>query len=234
MIDADSLLEFKRLGFVVLAGVLDESDILRLRSDLSNLSFVDPGSDRTYGVRNLLNRSKSVREFSQSRKVLDIVGKFLGPGARAVRGIYFDKTSAANWKVPWHQDLTIAVNDRFEVKGYSPWTRKAGVWHVQPETEVMRNVLTLRFHLDDTDETNGALKLLPGTHMTGRLDAGQIKALRTANESSVCRVKQGDCLVMSPLLLHSSSAGTKPGRRRIIHLDYSDIELPGGLTWYGS
>lgn len=234
MIDADSLLEFERLGFVVLAGVLDESDILRLRGDLSNLSFVDSESDRTYGVRNLLNRSKSVREFSQSRKVLDIVGKFLGSRARAVRGIYFDKTSAANWKVPWHQDLTIAVNDRFEVKGYSPWTRKAGVWHVQPDMEVMRNVLTLRFHLDDTDETNGALKLLPGTHMTGRLDAGQIKALRTANESSVCRVKQGDCLVMSPLLLHSSSAGTKPGRRRIIHLDYSDIELPGGLTWYGS
>jgi ectoine hydroxylase-related dioxygenase (phytanoyl-CoA dioxygenase family) len=234
MIGADSLPEFKRSGFAVLIGVLDESDILRLRRELSNLSFVNSGSDRTYGVRNLLNKSKYVREFSQSAKVLDIVNKFLGPGARVVRGIYFDKTSAANWKVPWHQDLTIAVNDRFDIKGYSPWTRKAGVWHVQPEIEVMRNVLTLRFHLDDTDETNGALKLLPGTHMNGRLDAVKIKALRTATESSVCRVKQGDCLVMSPLLLHSSSAGTKPRRRRIIHLDYSDIELPGGLTWYGS
>lgn len=200
----------------------------------SNLASGEPKRDRNYGVRNLLNKSQYVREFSRSRKVLSIVNAFLGPAARAVRGIYFDKTSDANWKVPWHQDLTIAVKDRFEIKGFAPWTRKAGIWHVQPDMSVMQNILTLRFHLDDTDETNGALKMVPATHLNGRLSAGQIKALRTANESSVCRVKQGDCLVMSPLLLHSSSAGTKPGRRRIIHLEYSGIELPGGLVWYGS
>lgn len=234
MKDADRVTEFEKQGFVILTRVLDDRDFLRLRNELSSLTVADSGGSRPYGVRNLLNRSKHIRKFSQSRKVMNIVNKFLRPGARVVRGIYFDKTSEANWKVPWHQDLTIAVNDRLKVAGFSPWTRKAGVWHVQPDIRVMRNILTLRFHLDNADEANGALKVVPRTHLNGRLAADQIKALRTANERSVCRVKQGDCLVMSPLLLHSSSAGTKPGRRRIIHLEYSDIQLPGGLTWYGS
>jgi hypothetical protein len=36
----------------------------------------------------------------------------LGAGTRIVRGIYFDKHREANWKVVWHQDLTIAVRER--------------------------------------------------------------------------------------------------------------------------
>ncbi len=60
------------------------------------------------------------------------------------------------------------------------------------------------------------------------------KKLREANETAICRVKQGDCLILRPLILHSSSAGTFPGRRCVIHLEFSADLLPNGLKFYGS
>ncbi len=37
---------------------------------------------------------------------------------------------------------------------------------------------------------------------------------------------------MRPLLLHASASGTNPGHRRVIHLEYAAVSLPGGLEWY--
>lgn len=227
--------ELRERGFLIIEGALSADEVGDLRASLSEMKLAAGESDRPHGVRDLLNRSEGIRIFAESPKVNKIVRIFLGSSARVVRSIFFDKNSRANWKVPWHQDLTIAVKDKIEVDGFHPWTQKAGIWHVQPTVEIMRSVLTLRFHLDEADEMNGALKVIPGTHSMGRLRANKIAEIRTANESTVCRVKEGDCLVMSPLLLHSSSAGTKPGRRRrVVHLEYSDVELPGGLIWHGS
>jgi hypothetical protein len=50
----------------------------------------------------------------------------LGPKCFAVRGIFFDKTRSSNWKVVWHQDLTIAVRERRDLDGFTAWTMKAG------------------------------------------------------------------------------------------------------------
>ena len=44
----------------------------------------------------------------------------LGSSARPVKVTVFDKTPAANWKVPWHQDLTIAVRERRDAEGSAP------------------------------------------------------------------------------------------------------------------
>lgn len=187
-----------------------------------------------YGVRDLLNRSESARTFAASQVVQDIVEKFFDRPFRVVRAIYFDKTDNVNWKVPWHQDLTITVKERRETANFGPWTQKASIWHVQPNIEILEKMITLRFHLDDADESNGALKVIPGSHKHGRLSSVQIKELRAANEQVICRAGQGDCLVMRPLLLHSSSAGSEPSRRRVVHLEISDADLPNGLAWHGS
>ena len=78
-----------------------------------------------------------------------------------VRGIYFDKRVDANWKVAWHQDLSIAVKAKAKIEGYGPWSVKAGITHVQPPVSVLEQMLTVRLHLDDTDETNGHYVLSP-------------------------------------------------------------------------
>jgi hypothetical protein len=38
-------------------------------------------------------------------------------------------------------------------------------------------------------------------------------------------------MVMRPLLLHSSSRTTNQQKRRVIHLEFSNQQLPEGLQW---
>lgn len=229
--------KFKTDGFFILKNSLDEKTVLKLIDDLAQIKPPQNISRKTetiYGVRDLLNLSASIREFSQSTNVRKISESILGQNAKVVRAIYFDKTADANWKVPWHQDLTIAVREKREAEGFSAWTMKADIQHVQPPISVLENMLTLRFHLDDADETNGALKVVPESHLKGRLSAEQIKAEHQNNAAELCRAEKGDCLLMRPLILHSSSAGTDPKNRRVIHFEFSADELPNNLKWHES
>lgn len=229
--------EFERNGFGILEKVLDAETVLLLINEVSKLessNSVRRKNETVYGVRNLLDLSPSIKDFSQSESVRKITVDFLGKNAKIVRAIFFDKTADANWKVPWHQDLTIAVKGKRETKGFTAWTQKAGVQHVQPPVEILEKMLTLRFHLDDADESNGALKVIPKSHKNGRLSAAEIKLRRLANETLVCSVKKSDCLIMRPLILHSSSAAASPKNRRVIHFEFSADDLPNGLDWYGS
>lgn len=224
-------------GFAILESVIDDTIISELSDSLAKVSpnhAVSRRGDATFGIRNLLNLAPAVRDLAHSRRVRNVVNSIAGEGAQVIRAIFFDKTPEANWKVIWHQDLTIAVREKREVEGFSRWSVKAGVLHTQPPVSILKNILTMRIHLDATDESNGALKVIAGSHKYGRLDAERIRELKDAGEVAACRVPRGGVLLMRPLLLHASSAGSKPARRRVIHLEFSADKLPAGLEWYGT
>jgi hypothetical protein len=187
-----------------------------------------------YGGRDLLWRIDEVRRLSGSRALLDIAEAVLGPGAFAVRGLFFDKTPTANWNLPWHQDLTIAVRERRETPGFGPWTRKGGIAHVHAPAELLARMLTLRLHLDDCGSESGPMRVMPGSHVAGKLDPGAIAtwSARAGEQGVDCLVPAGGAVIMRPLLLHASASGTGPGRRRVIHLEYAADALPDGLHWY--
>jgi ectoine hydroxylase-related dioxygenase (phytanoyl-CoA dioxygenase family) len=220
-------------GFVTIENVLDDRTIAILIDDLANLP-IKVASRGVYGVRNLLNLSPKINEFSKSKIVKNIVETHLGGDAKLVRAIFFDKTPDANWKVPWHQDLTIAVRERIDTDGFKVWTVKDKVPHVQPPIAILEKMITLRFHLDDADETNGALKVIPKSHKFGRLNATEIEVLKSKGMVKFGKAKRGDCFLMKPLVVHSSSEGSEPRHRRVIHFEFSVAELPTGLEFYGS
>ena len=162
---------------------------------------------------------------------MSLVRPVLGENAFAVRGILFDKKDGANWKVPWHQDVTIAVRDRIDVDGYGPWSIKQDVLHVQPPASALEKMLSVRLHLDDCPRTNGALRVIPRSHQNGKLSQGQIETESTESEAVMCEVLRGGALLMRPLLIHASSAAESPDHRRVIHFDYANNALDGGLRW---
>ncbi|HTG55511.1 MAG TPA: hypothetical protein VL943_04555, partial [Niabella sp.] len=47
----------------------------------------------------------------------------------------------------------------------------------------------------------------------------------------ICDVDACGIQIMTPLLLHASSKATSQKHRRVIHLEFNTMELPGGLTW---
>jgi hypothetical protein len=221
-------------GFSVTGPLLDSVSIDRL---IEATEGRDPGDARRqrnsgmYAVRNLLTLVPEVRALASSPVVRSIIEPVLGLGWRCVRGILFDKSPEANWKVAWHQDLSVAVERRLEVSGFGPWSVKAGVQHVQPPVEILENMLTVRLHLDDCGLDNGPLNVLPGSHALGVLDPASVEECRRARDPVACIVVAGAALVMRPLLLHASSSATRPRHRRVIHLEFSAGELPGGLKW---
>jgi ectoine hydroxylase-related dioxygenase (phytanoyl-CoA dioxygenase family) len=226
-----------KFGYAATRRIIGEKQIEIFLDCLSKIEVPDSADGKNnslYGVRNLLNLSPKIREFSGSREIRDVVENVLGENAKPVRAIFFDKTPEANWKVPWHQDLTIAVKERRETEGFTAWTRKAGIQHVQPPVSLLENMLAIRIHLDDNDETNGVLKVIPGSHKSGRLSAEAIQNLRKTNDVKICAAKRGEAFLMRPLTVHSSSAGTNPTHRRVIHIEFAAENLPNSLEWYGS
>jgi hypothetical protein len=187
-----------------------------------------------YGMRDVFREVPGVAGLARSGSLLDLLRPVLGPGAFPVRALLFDKTPGANWGVPWHQDLTIAVKARAETPGYGPWTVKAGIDHVRPPVSVLERMVTLRVHLDDSDSDSGPLRVLPGSHRDGRLGAEATRA-RLERESPVdCLVNRGGVVMMRPLLLHCSSPAVSPSRRRVVHLEYAAGPLMGALQWFES
>jgi ectoine hydroxylase-related dioxygenase (phytanoyl-CoA dioxygenase family) len=126
----------------------------------------------------------------------------------------------------------LALRNKIELPGFAPWSMKEGVPHVQAPVELMQQMLTLRLHLDNADEANGALRVLPGSHLLGRLPADRIQELRGQQAEALCIAAAGDGLLMRPLLLHASSRSTSPSDRRVLHIEYAAFSLPNGLNWH--
>lgn len=200
-----------------------------LRDEAERLAAEYP--DSAHGLRRLLERSPFLREWVESGALSGLVPA----GYSVVRSILFDKLPGANWKVAWHQDLTIAVQEETPAPGFGPWSRKDDVPHVQPPVALLEEMLTVRLHLDPADADNGALRVVPGSHVFGRLNAEQIQAQRTAVPEHLCAAAAGDVLLMRPLILHASAAAASPRHRRVIHLEFARAEsLPepcGGRSW---
>jgi ectoine hydroxylase-related dioxygenase (phytanoyl-CoA dioxygenase family) len=226
----DSLQE---AGYSVVPNVFAKDEVEFLADSISAIELENGVRTRNgvYAIRNLLHLSPAIKELADSAKIRSIVNEILTDEPFPVRATLFDKTAGANWLVPWHQDMTICVDERLDVPGYGPWTMKAGVWHVQPPSSVLERMLSVRIHLDDCGECNGALRVIPGSHKLGRLSAAEIAEKHRSAASVSCVVGAGGLVLMRPLLIHASSAASSPNHRRVIHVDYASCPLDDGLRW---
>ncbi|MDF0488142.1 phytanoyl-CoA dioxygenase family protein [Sphingomonas sp. H39-1-10] len=162
-----------------------------------------------------------------------LAGVRLGPRARSVRAILFDKTADTNWALGWHQDRVIAVRERIDTPGYGPWSVKQGMLHVAPPAALLAGMLTMRVHLDAVPATNAPLLVAPGTHRLGRIAEDRIEAVVADHGSVACLADAGDVWLYATPILHGSAAAAEPGRRRVFQVDFAACDLPSGLRWLG-
>jgi len=162
-----------------------------------------------------------------------IAVSILGDRASPVRAVLFDKTAETNWSVGWHQDRTIAVLARHEVEGYGPWSRKHGAIHVEPPFDILRNMITLRAHLDDCDDENAPLLIAVGSHLLGRLPVEQVAGIGERLGTAQCLAQARDVWAYATPIVHGSRRASRPRQRRVLQIDYSVDDLPGGLQWLG-
>lgn len=146
----------------------------------------------------------------------------LSGAAGAIQAVAFDKTADTNWKVTWHQDLMFPLARRAAAEGYAMACVKDGVDFARPPSEVLERLLAVRLHLDDCDERNGPLRVAPGSHRVGIVPGSEIAAAVEKHGERVCLAREGEVLLLRPLLLHASSRAEEPRHRRVLHLVFHD------------
>ena len=199
---------------------------------LADLERILSSRPRQPGVR-IRGHQELSDWISHKSPVGKLVSTCLQAEAQPVRAILFDKNPETNWALGWHQDRTIAVRERIGVEAYRNWTLKAGTAHVEPPFQVLERMITVRVHLDDVDSDNGPLLIVPGSHRLGRLVEAEIGPVVEAGGSVACLARAGDVWVYSTPILHSSEASRRATKRRVLQVDFSSENLPGGLRWAG-
>jgi hypothetical protein len=225
--------ELRENGFTSIPDVFSPTELVELAGAIEAATIEGPNlrqSADVFAIRNLLQAVPTLAGLLWQPAFNSLIDSLVGSSANAVKSIYFDKPAGSNWVVPWHQDLLISVNCQADVPGWQHWTNRHGQWSVQPSATYLQAVYTVRIHLDACDETNGALKIIPGTHRLGILPDETVQALNFSR-AVTCNVPAGGLLVMQPLLVHASAKSSSPASRRVIHLEFSDQTLPVGLQW---
>jgi len=219
--------ELERDGFSIVRSVLDADAVAELLALLEPMMKGNPSA----GTRALAHKVPRIRALAKSHDIRSLIEPVLGPQARMIRSVLFTKDRETNWQVAWHQDLSIAVQEKAETEGYACWSTKDKLVHVQPPVAVLERMVTVRLHLDAANEGNGALLVSPGSHRFGRVPASEAAALAQRNGKKLCAVEPGDALLFRPLVLHASRKAVSDIPRRVIHLEFAGIALPKPLMW---
>ncbi len=170
--------------------------------------------------------SSAVSRPACSPKFLSLVRPHVDGEPLPVRSLYFDKSADTNWLVAWHQDSTIAVDVRADVAGFGPWSIKDGIPHVRPPDVLLQQMLTVRIHLDDADETNGRPARNPRlASLRAAFCRSRIQEIRGLESSHLCIAVAGDAMLMRPFLLHASNRSVSARHRRVLHIEYAAFAL---------
>jgi len=219
-------------GFAILNNIYTNDEVASILNvingaDQSNKTFRK--SEDLFAIRQFLKEVPQVKELVFNGKLKTLINNLFGGDYFVVKSIYFDKPEKSNWFVAWHQDLTISVDKKIDLPGYGPWTTKLNQFAVQPPLTILQDNFTIRIHLDDTDEGNGALKVIAGSHARGIWRTDNFDPQRETVISG--NVPAGGIMIMRPLLMHASNRTTTNKRRRVIHIEFSKARLPGEINW---
>lgn len=219
-------------GFSIVNHIYSNNEINTIIETINKADISKDSSNKTtelFAIRQFLKEVPDTIKLIFNEKLKKLIREIIGDDYFVVKSIYFDKPTKSNWYVSYHQDLTISVNQKHEIEGYKLWTNKQNQFAVQPPINVLENIVTLRIHLDDTDENNGALNVIPKSHCKKVYRPENIDWTKEIEVTAV--VQQGGIMFMKPLILHSSKRTTNEKNRRVIHIEMSNQSLANPLDW---
>lgn len=220
-------------GFSIIDNVYSENEIQKIislidnktESNTENATFRK--SQDLFAIRQFHKEIPKTLDFIFNENLKSIIKNTFGKDYFITKSIYFDKPEKSNWFVAYHQDLTISVNKKMEIENFENWTIKQNQFAVQPPKEILERNFTIRIHIDKTTKENGALKVINNSHSRGIF---RVENLEVDNET-ICEVEKGGIMIMKPLLFHASNKTTNNERRRVIHIEFSNQQLPNDLDW---
>lgn len=197
---------YRNDGYLLVRQLLDGPTLDAVRAERAR--FADPAAPLSVEVQ-LVHRSRVLRELVTGGPQVALAVEVLGPDVCFTHQQFVSKGAAAGSAsdVPWHQD--------------------SGYGRLEPPTD-----LTVWIALDDTDEHNGCLWVLPGSQRLGLRPHGQVGRLRgtDVDDAGVAvPMAAGDALLFSGHLLHRSLPNATGRPRHALYLRYCtpDVEMVG-------
>jgi len=219
-------------GFTVIEDIYTGAEVNAIINAIESADRSGPlfrQTDDVFAIRQFLKAVPDVLPLLFNDNLKSVISNIFGEVYFAVKSIYFDKPGSSNWFVAWHQDLTISVDKKMDIAGYGPWAVKHNQFGVQPPIDILHDNFTIRIHLDDTDEGNGALKVLPCSHLKEIYRPENIDWQQETEVS--CNVQAGGIMIMRPLLMHASNRTINNKKRRVVHIEFSRAKLAEGIDW---
>jgi len=211
-LDTAALERFREEGWLPLGRVLDDDDIAALRREEARFRLdIGFGSAANQTLRvniHLCARSEVVRRFCTEGPQVAAVVRLLGPDVCLT-----------------HQQFVTKLPDGTTQRSDIPFHQDAGYGRLDPATDV-----TVWLPLVDTDEANGCLQIVPGSHRLGLLEhAGSAinPVLREAAmpadlEPHAVPLAAGCAVAFSGLTLHGSGPNRSAEDRPAMYVRYCE------------
>lgn len=214
------LRQYQTQGFLILKGILKPQELEAMRTECMQVWKKEKGEFDPDGtwlhnalLGNIHHHSPCAREYYFNGPLVDVVQQLIGPNIKGATTQLTFKMRGNTMPFGWHQD-----------NGYG---------QLDPE-----NAITTLTALDDTDEENGCLWVLPESHRQGQIDV----SARLSNESKAAgtdlsvevedpaeaipvSLQAGDAILLHCHLLHRSEGNRSRSRdRRILFMRYADAD----------
>lgn len=223
MLSKEQISRFQTQGFLNGGKLVDDATVEILQSEITRVIAERNRSDIPQAV---LNRNLSKNDASPVWQIVNI-----WQASEAFRKLVNDKrvataiaqlTGASEVRI-WHDQIQYKPA---QVGGVNMWHQDAPYWPIlAPMTEVSAWIA-----LDDVDEDNGCMSMVPGSHRWGNnidflhsLKNYEDMPKRFENHSIEivrCPVKQGEVHFHHALTWHGSHANTSGRPRRAIAIHY--------------
>ena len=220
LLSEKELATYAEKGYLVLPQLLTSEGVDRLREECMaawNDKKKDVSPNGTWLQSALLvnihHESPLARAYYFHGPLVDIASQLIGPNIKGATSQLTFKLRGNTKAFGWHQDNGYGQLDPY-------------------------NSLTALTSLDKTDQENGCLWLIPGSHKTGQIDvsarltpeakaAGTDLTVEVADETGAIPMHSnpGDALIFHCFTLHKSEGNMSKDRdRRVLFLRYADAD----------
>ncbi len=209
----DEIAGYAEQGYLRLGSVLAPDETAALRAEEERfrppVAYGGPGNQTLFVNVQLCHRSEPVRRFCTAGRHLTAVVRLLGPNVCLTHQQFVTKLperDASSSEISFHQD-----------NGYG---------RLEPPLD-----LTVWVALVDTDERNGCLWVVPGSHRLGLVEHGRAAVnpvLReaAAQERAVALpLRAGEAVAFSGLTLHRSGPNLSDAARPGLFVRYCDPQV---------
>ena len=205
--------EYERDGYLLVRGVFDAAEVQAMRDAIGRILAGVEGTaaDRNHrwsgvdeslqlkGFHDLQYHDAVFTRMVAHPRLVAVLTDLIGPDVQLHHSKMLVKPPEQGAPFPMHQDYP-----------YFPHAR--------------HSVLAASVHLDETDEANGCLHVVPGSHKLGPLEAlGESHTVDYPLESGTpCPASAGDVLFFNYLTIHGSGVNRSTRTRRNVLFQYRD------------